>query len=439
MRNGWAPLALAALASLAKACGGGGHKHDDRVWTAEEVAELEHKWGMEVSGEAFFYPLQGRHSRAKQVDGTTWQDMPRVSAAAARKITTRECREIDLCPHRQYPTELFDIAIVGAPFDTAVSYRPGARFGPRAIRHASSRQTSFRGFNPRANINPYQNWAKIMDCGDIPIVPVDNAVAIRQMTEAFTELGSRRPLSPLLEKPKLITLGGDHSLALPALRALNKIYGKPLRVLHFDAHLDTWHPAKYPSSWLTDQAHFNHGSMFWLAGSEGLLINDTARPSVHAGLRTRLSGNGWDDFDDDTAQNWLRVVADDIDDMGTAGVVKAILDAIPLDDPVYLSVDIDVLDPAFAPGTGTPEPGGWTTRELIRILRGIEGLNVVGADVVEVAPAYQGAGEETALAAAQVVYEMISSIVKKGMTEMGKEHAAPEVEGDKEEGVKDEL
>lgn len=111
---------------------------------------------------------------------------------------------------------------------------PGARFGPRAIRHASSRQTTFRGFNPRANINPYQNWATILDCGDIPVVPVDNAVALRQMTEAFTELGSRATVSPLLAKPKLITLGGDHSLALPALRALNKIHGKPLRVLHFD-------------------------------------------------------------------------------------------------------------------------------------------------------------------------------------------------------------
>jgi agmatinase len=97
------------------------------------------------------------------------------------------------------------------------------------------------------------------------------------------------------------------------------------------------------------------------------------------------------------------------------------MDTLGTKAPVYLSVDIDVLDPAFAPGTGTPEPGGWTTRELIRILRGIEDLNVVGADVVEVAPAYQGAGEETALAAAQVVYEIASSIVKKGLKEMGKE------------------
>lgn len=162
--------------------------------------------------------------------------------------------------------------------------------------------------------------------------------------------------------------------------------------------------------------------MFWLAGQEGLIPNSssTAGPSVHAGLRTRLSGDSFEDHEDDTAQNWVRISADDIDDLGTRGVISSILSAFGEgDDPVYLSVDIDVLDPAFAPGTGTPEPGGWTTRELIRILRGIEGLNVVGADVVEVAPAYQGAGEETALAGAQVVYEILSSMVKKGLEEMG--------------------
>jgi agmatinase len=169
--------------------------------------------------------------------------------------------------------------------------------------------------------------------------------------------------------------------------------------------------------------------MFWIAGNEGLLSNQSVAPSVHAGLRTRLSGDGWDDFEDDTRQNWLRISADDMDDLGTAGIIKAILEAFaPADgaepDPIYLSVDIDVLDPAFAPGTGTPEPGGWTTRELIRILRGIEDLNLVGADVVEVAPAYQGAGEETALAAAQVVYEILSSMVKKGMKDMAKVKSA---------------
>lgn len=163
--------------------------------------------------------------------------------------------------------------------------------------------------------------------------------------------------------------------------------------------------------------------MFWMAHHEGLLPNATTLPSVHAGLRTRLSGTSWDDHLDDTAQNWIRFSSDDMDEIGTAGIIGGIMDALGTEEPVYLSVDIDVLDPAFAPGTGTPEPGGWTTRELIRVLRGVEGLNVVGADVVEVSPAYQGAGEETALAAAQVVYEIVSSMVKRGMSDMGREGA----------------
>ncbi|KAI0907532.1 agmatinase [Ustulina deusta] len=371
--------------TLVTACGG--HAEQAREWTQEELNELEAKWGTDwaFSGISTFAHL--KHVKC---------------------LTT--------------PSELFDIAILGAPFDTAVSYRPGARFGPRAIRAASARQTTFRGFNPRASMNPYQNWAKILDCGDIPVTPMDNAQALTQMSAAFAELGARPPVSPRLAKPKIITLGGDHSLSLPALRALKAAYGQSLRVLHFDAHLDTWHPEKYPSYWATEQAKFNHGSMFWLAGQEGLLSNVSAggAPSVHAGLRTRLSGDGFGDFDDDDKQGWVRLSADDIDDLGTAGIVKRIMDTLGTEDPVYLSVDIDVLDPAFAPGTGTPEPGGWTTRELIRILRGIEGLNVVGADVVEVAPAYQGNGEETALAAAQVVFEILSSIVKKGMQGMGR-------------------
>lgn len=119
-------------------------------------------------------------------------------------------------------------------FTTLPKHSPGARFGPRAIRQASSRQTSFRGFNPRADINPYANWAKIIDCGDIPITPFDNDIAREQMTQAFKELGKRKSISALSPKPRIVTLGGDHSLALPALRALNEIYGKPIQVLHFD-------------------------------------------------------------------------------------------------------------------------------------------------------------------------------------------------------------
>ncbi|KAF4123240.1 agmatinase [Geosmithia morbida] len=374
--------AAVLLAGLSSGCGH--HHDDDKVWTKEELDELERKWGHEWSFSGI----------------ATFAHLPHV------KCLTN-------------PEEQFDIAIVGVPFDTAVSYRPGARFGPRAIRQASSRQTSFRGFNPRANINPYQNWARVIDCGDVPVTPFDNDIAREQMTQALTELGSHKSISALSPKPKLMTLGGDHSLTLPALRALNKIYRRPIQVLHFDAHLDTWNPNAYPSYWGATQ--FNHGSMFWMANQEGLLSNSSSQRSVHAGLRTRLSGTGWEDHDDDSAQNWVRFSADDMDEIGTAGIIKGIMETLGTEEPVYLSVDIDVLDPAFAPGTGTPEPGGWTTRELIRVLRGIEGLNIVGADVVEVSPAYQNAGEETSLAAAQVAYELISSMVKKGLEHMGKE------------------
>ncbi|KAG8531582.1 uncharacterized protein KY384_003212 [Bacidia gigantensis] len=280
---------------------------------------------------------------------------------------------------------------------------------------ASARQVPFRAFNPRRGLNPYHSPYTIIDCGDIPISPFDNALALLQMTSAFLELGSRKPVikHASFPKPKLITLGGDHSIALPALRALNKIYGQPIAVLHFDAHLDTWHPAKYPSAWPSQQSDFNHGSMFWMASNEGLIINGS---SVHGGLRTRLLG--WEDYEDDTNQGFLQINADDIDDLGTRGIIDIVLQRIGTELPVYLSVDIDVIDPGLCPGTGTPEAGGWTSRELIRILRGLESLNIVGADIVEVAPAYDGTGEQTSLVASQIGYEILTSIVGRGLAEM---------------------
>ncbi|KAI1927082.1 hypothetical protein LOZ66_003351 [Ophidiomyces ophidiicola] len=319
------------------------------------------------------------------------------------------------------PDELFDIAIIGAPFDTAVSYRPGARFGPRAIRAASARQMPGLGFNHRAGINPYMSWARILDCGDIPVVPFDNSIAERQMYEAFLELGTRP--TPKKGKAKLVTLGGDHSVALPALRALYKIYGRPITVVHFDAHLDTWNPLRYSSVWASEQSRFTHGSFFHTASVEGIISNTS---SVHAGLRTRLTGTDDGDYTNPgPEQGFLRIHADDIDDIGTKGVIETIISRVGLspNEPVYLSLDIDVLDPSIAPGTGTPEPGGWTTRELIRILRGIENLNLVGADIVEVSPSYDGQAEGTALAAAQVVYELLSSMVKLELkAATGQEH-----------------
>ncbi|KAF5101707.1 hypothetical protein D0Z00_000781 [Geotrichum galactomycetum] len=331
--------------------------------------------------------------------GTDW---PFSGIATFAHLETEKCL-ID-------PKVNYDIAVVGVPFDTAVSYRPGARFGPRSVRSASMRQSSLRGFNFRADINPYQNWAKVIDCADIPVTPMDNQLALRQMTEGYGELLTRPTTNKKNLTPRIVAIGGDHSIALASLRALSKLYG-PVTVIHFDAHLDTWAPNKYPSTW-GEPANFTHGTMFWMARQEGLLANNSC---IHAGLRTRLSGVDWSDYEDDSELGFARIGSDDIFTKGTDGIIKEILERVPATAPVYLSVDIDVIDPGMAPGTGTPEVGGWQTRELIRIIRGLESLNLVGADLVEVAPAYDHA-EITALAGAQIVYELVSNMVKKGPT-----------------------
>jgi agmatinase len=249
------------------------------------------------------------------------------------------------------------------------------------------------------------------------------------------------PIDPLHPThPILLALGGDHSIALPHLRALKTIHGESLTVVHFDAHLDTWDPRPSYGSGDTPwgpapQAEFTHGSMFWIAAAEGLVSNY----STHLGLRTRLSGGDYGDYESDTSQGWRRFDVDAVDDYGGPVALAAeVVKHIGIDRPVYLSVDIDVLDPGLAPGTGTPEPGGWTTRELIRVLRGLEGLNVVGADIVEVAPSFDGAGEQTALAAAQVGYEILTSLVGRGRQRMSEHEDSGETER-QSNTVKDEL
>ena len=321
------------------------------------------------------------------------------------------------------PTHSFDFAIVGVPFDTAVSYKAGARFGPRAIRIASARHLPSRGFNTHAGLNPYMDWAKIIDCGDIPVTPFDNNLALRQMTEALEELGDHPTSAGNEAPPKLLILGGDHSVALPALRALNKVHKQPVAVVHFDAHLDTLHPHSYPSRWSTEQTEFTHGSMFWQAYAAGLVKENS---SIHLGLRTRLTGDDWSDYENDQQQGYLRVTTDDIDDIGMKGVIDAIKSRVGSKTPVYLSIDIDVLDPSAAPGTGAPEAGGWTMREMNRIIRGLRDVNIVGADIVEVAPAYDDRGEITAYAAAQLAYEILTNWVVLGKAQRGSEVMPPE-------------
>ncbi|KZT02498.1 Arginase/deacetylase [Laetiporus sulphureus 93-53] len=305
----------------------------------------------------------------------------------------------------------FDIALLGMPFDTAVTYRPGARFGPYAIRSGSRRQRETRGYTLAWRVNPYELGSKIIDCGDVPVSPFDNALAVDQMEVAYSSLLARPVVtkgltdSPAVvrdfakdgqEHPRIITLGGDHTIVLPILRSLHKVYG-PISVIHFDAHLDTW--AAYPGT-STEQSRVTHGTFFYLAQEEGLMTNT----SIHAGIRCKLAGIG--DIENDQTVGFQLISTDDIDDLGVTEIIKRIRKRVG-SSPVYLSLDIDVIDPGLAPATGTPEAGGWTTREVKRIIRGLAGLNFVGADIVEVAPAYDNA-EITGIAAADIVHDFLS-------------------------------
>ncbi len=278
--------------------------------------------------------------------------------------------------------ERADVAIVGVPFDSGVSYRPGARFGPGHIRASSK---LLRTYNPVQDVEPFA-VQQVADAGDIACNPFDIQDAVRQI-----DVGVRGILDV---SDKLVTLGGDHTIALPLLRVLHELHG-PIAVVHFDAHLDTWDT--YFGAPLT------HGTPFRRASEEGL-IDKTG--SMHVGIRGPLYSR--EDLSDDQVLGFQVIGAHDMDDLGWRGAVEQIRARVG-DRPTYVSLDIDVLDPAFAPGTGTPEAGGLTSRELLSILRAFSRLNLVGADIVEVAPAYDHA-EVTGIAAAHAAYELVSAM-----------------------------
>jgi agmatinase len=272
-----------------------------------------------------------------------------------------------------------DVAVLGAPFDSGVSFRPGARFGPGAIRTGSK---LLRPYHPALDVEPW-SVLQVADAGDAAINPFDLREAIEQIeaTAEVTYDGAER----------LVTIGGDHTIALPLLRAAHRRHG-PIALVHFDAHLDTWDTYF--------GAPYTHGTPFRRASEEGLLAMDHA---CHVGTRGPLYART--DLIDDQKLGFAIVSTEDIARRGIDEAIDRIRERVG-NQPIYLSVDIDVLDPAHAPGTGTPEPGGLTTRELQIILRGLADLTIIGADVVEVSPAYDHA-ELTALAAANVVYEFL--------------------------------
>ncbi len=277
-----------------------------------------------------------------------------------------------------------DVAIMGVPFDSGVSYRPGARFGPGHIRAASK---LLRPYHPAQDVHPFGDQ-QVADAGDVAVNPYSLDEAIGQIDAAATAVRA--------DGASLLTLGGDHTIALPILRSLYRDHG-PIAVLHFDAHLDTWDTYF--------GAPYTHGTPFRRASEEGLLDLERCQ---HMGIRGPLYAAT--DLEDDAALGFQIVRADDYEVDGVRGAVDRMRARLG-DGPVYVSIDIDVLDPAHAPGTGTPEAGGLTSRELLHTLRGLVGLNVVGADIVEVAPAYDHA-EITGIAAAHVAYELLAVLAK---------------------------
>lgn len=279
-----------------------------------------------------------------------------------------------------------DVAVVGVPFDTGVSYRPGARFGANHVRESSR---LLRPYNPAQDISPFE-LAQVADAGDMAVNPFNINEAIEEIQHNALEL-----TAPDAEgrSAKLLTLGGDHTIALPLLRAASERAGAPVALLHFDAHLDTWDTYF--------GAEYMHGTPFRRAVEEGIL--DTEAIS-HVGTRGPLYGKK--DLEDDKRFGFGIVTSSDVFRQGVDEVVHKLRDRIG-NRPLYVSIDIDVLDPAHAPGTGTPEAGGITSRELLEILRGLRGMNLIGADVVEVAPAYDHA-EITGVAASHVAYDLVS-------------------------------
>ena len=272
-----------------------------------------------------------------------------------------------------------DIAVLGAPFDGATTFRAGARFGPAALREAS---LLLRPYNEALRVAPFAA-TQVVDAGDAPATPLNILEAHRAIEASAAVLHGAGT--------RVLGLGGDHSVSLPLLRAAAKQHGR-LSLLQLDAHTDTW------------DAYFgerlSHGTVFRRAAEEDLI---DAGASVQIGLRGSLYGQ--DDYAENSALGFRTVLARELDALGVAGAIALARET--LRGPVYVTVDIDCLDPAFAPGTGTPEAGGLSSRELLDILRGLaHGPAIVAADVVEVAPPYDPAGT-TAVAGANVAYELL--------------------------------
>ncbi|WP_439101312.1 agmatinase [Congregibacter sp.] len=275
---------------------------------------------------------------------------------------------------RRYTRDLanIDVAVVGVPYDLATTNRSGTRLGPRAIRSISSNlswETAVNGWG----YDPFDRIS-VVDYGDFGFDP-----GLPAEIPAVLESQAREILK---SDTAILALGGDHFITYPLLKACAEKHG-PLSLIHFDAHSDTWED---------DAGRIDHGTMFWHAAQDGTV--DPGR-SIQLGMRTHNPDtHGYNVYD-----------ADWVHDHTASEAIAKIRETVG-DNPCYLTFDIDCLDPSFAPGTGTPVVGGLSTQQALRILRGLGGLNIVGMDLVEVAPAYD-VSEVTALAGATLALNML--------------------------------
>jgi agmatinase len=273
-----------------------------------------------------------------------------------------------------------DAAIVGAPFDTGGTFRIGARFGPESIRSVSH---LLRRFNPGLDVVIFDHIS-VIDYGDVPVVPGYIEESYKRIAEGLEPIHRAGVF--------LVVLGGDHSIALPELRAAAAVHG-PLALVQYDSHPDTWDA-------YFGQKH-THGTPFRRAVEEGLL--DPSR-SIQVGMRGSIYDAG--DWNDARDMGFDLVPTDEVRELGIPAVIERVRERVG-DARAYVSFDVDFVDPAFAPGTGTPEIGGFTSREAQEFVRGLAGLDIVGCDVVEVLPPYDPA-QITALLAANVAHEFLS-------------------------------
>jgi len=284
-------------------------------------------------------------------------------------------------PHVPENLDQVDVAVVGVPFDTATTMRPGARFGPAAIRDAS---LLLRPWHPQQQVNVFDALS-IVDRGDLQVTPGNSEKTTAQIA-AQLEPVIRAGVTPLV-------LGGDHSVVLGELRAHAAVHG-PVGLVLLDAHADTWED-------YYGERYF-HGTPFKRALEEGLL--DPHR-SLLAGMRGSLYAAS--DLDEPRSWGFEIVPCEELRTWTPDHYAQRVRERLG-DGPAYLSFDIDALDPAFAPGTGTPEVAGLLIHEAIAFLRALKPIRFTGYDIVEVAPAYDSAGQTTALAAASLGYEMLA-------------------------------